>query len=77
MRYFEDVASTWDEWRVEPEEIRGAGDVFVVFWRETCISHGIEMKNKTATVFTFRDGRVAEARGYLDRAAALEAVGLS
>ena len=76
VRYFEDVAATWDEWHVQPEDVRGGGDTFVVFWRETTRARGIEMQNETASIFKFRDGQVVEARGYLDRAAALEAAGL-
>lgn len=77
VRYFEDVAATWDEWSVQPEDVRGSGDTFVVFWRETTRTRGIEMQNETASIFKFRGGQVVEARGYLDRAAALEAAGLS
>jgi ketosteroid isomerase-like protein len=75
-RYYQDVAATWDEWQVRTDEVRGGGETFVVFWRETTRTRGIEMQNETATVFKFRDGEVVEARGYLDRAAALEAAGL-
>jgi ketosteroid isomerase-like protein len=76
VRYFGDVADTWDEWRLEPEQVVRAGDTFVVFWHETTRSHELEMHNETATVFSVRDGKVVEARGYLDRAAALAAAGL-
>jgi ketosteroid isomerase-like protein len=77
VRYFADVAATWDEWRVEAERVLRNGDVFVVFWHETARSRELETHNETATLFTVRDGKVVEARGYLDRAAALEAAGLS
>ena len=76
MRYFTDVVATWDEWRVQPEGVRRNGDTFVVFWRETSRSRELEIVNETASVLTIRDGQVAEARGYLDRRAALEAAGL-
>jgi ketosteroid isomerase-like protein len=77
VRYFADVVATWDEWTVQLQGVRQAGDTFVVFWLETTRSHGIEMHNETASVFKFRGGEVVEARGYLDRALALEAAGLS
>jgi ketosteroid isomerase-like protein len=77
VRYFRDVAETWDEWRLEAEQVVRAGDTFVVFWHETTRSHELEMHNETATVFRVRAGKVAEARGYLDRTAALAAAGLS
>jgi ketosteroid isomerase-like protein len=76
-RYFEDVASVWDEWRIEREAVHRNGDTFVVFWRETTRSREIEMLSETAMLFTIRNDKVVEARGYLDRNAALEAAGLS
>ncbi|HEX6713695.1 MAG TPA: nuclear transport factor 2 family protein [Thermoleophilaceae bacterium] len=77
MRYWKDVAATWDEWLIRPERVLEQDDTFVVFWRETTKSREIEMQNETATVFTVRDGKIVEARGYLDRGAALEAAGLA
>jgi ketosteroid isomerase-like protein len=76
MSYWNDVAATWDEWRIEPEQVHENGDTFVVFWHETTKSRDIEMHNETASVFIVRDGKVVEGRGYLDRRAALEAAGL-
>ncbi len=38
---------------------------------------GAEVRAELGQVFTFRDGQVVSYRGYLDRAEALEAVGLS
>jgi ketosteroid isomerase-like protein len=35
------------------------------------------METKTAVVYAVRNGKVVKARGYMDRAQALEAVGLS
>ena len=75
--YLRDVAGTWDEWRLQPEQVQRNGDTFVVFWRETSRSREIEMQTASATNFTIRDGKVAEARGYLDRAAALDAAGIT
>ena len=77
VRYLRDVAGTWDEWRLETEGVRRNGDTFVVFWRETSRSRELEMQTQSATNFTIRDGKVVEARGYLDRNAALEAAGLA
>jgi ketosteroid isomerase-like protein len=76
FRYYCDVADTWDEWLVETEQVLPAGQSFVVFWRERTRSRELEMHTETATVFTLRDGKVVEARSYLDRAAALEAAGV-
>jgi ketosteroid isomerase-like protein len=76
-RYLREVAATWDEWRLEAEEVHRKGDTFVVFWSETSRTREIEMHTESATNFTIRDGKVVDARGYLDRNAALEAAGLS
>jgi ketosteroid isomerase-like protein len=76
-RYLREVAGTWDEWRLEAEEVRRNGETFVVFWRETSRTREIVMHTESATNFTIRDGKVVDARGYLDRNAALEAAGLS
>jgi ketosteroid isomerase-like protein len=74
--YLREVAGTWEEWRLEAEQVHRSGDTFVVFWRETSRARDIEMHTESATNFTIRDGKVVEARGYLDRNAALAAAGL-
>ena len=38
---------------------------------------GIELEADTAVVFEVRDGRVVRIEGYMDRAQALEAAGVS
>lgn len=76
VHYLRDVAGTWDEWRLEVEEVHRNGDTFCVFWREISRSRELEMRTESATNFTIRDGKVVEARGYLDRDAALKAAGV-
>ena len=77
ISYMRDVSDTWDDWLFDTKQVLENGDTFVVFWRETSRTRGIEMVIETATVFKIRDGKVAEWRGYLDRADALEAAGLA
>jgi ketosteroid isomerase-like protein len=78
-RDFERVETTWDEHRVEPQEIFDAGDRVVVFLREYQRGRrsGIELVVDTAVVLDLRHGRIVRIQGYMDRAEALRAVGLS
>jgi ketosteroid isomerase-like protein len=69
----------WDERRFEPEDFIDAGDRVVVLQHEYRRGRGsgVEIETETAVVFEVRGGRVVRIQGYMDRAAALEAVGLS
>jgi ketosteroid isomerase-like protein len=51
----------------------------VVFQREhqRGRSSGLELVDETASVIDLRDGRVVRIQGYMDRAAALAAAGLT
>jgi|tagenome__1003787_1003787.scaffolds.fasta_scaffold18988588_2 ketosteroid isomerase-like protein len=75
---YERVEETWDEHRVEPEKIIDAGDRVVLFQREfqRGKSSGVELEIEAAVIFDLRAGRITRVQGYMDRAAALEAVGL-
>ena len=72
-------AEAWDERRLEAEEFMDAGDRVVVLVREFRRGRGsgVELRADTAVVFEVRDGRVVRIQGYMDRAEALEAAGLS
>jgi ketosteroid isomerase-like protein len=74
----EDLAA-WEERRFEPEDFIDAGDCVVVLQREyrRGKGSGLELETETAVVFEVRGGRVVRIQGYMDRALALEAVGLS
>ena len=68
----------WDEHRIEPQELIDAGDRVVVLQREYQRSKsGAELVIDTATIVDVRDGRIVRMQGYMDRAAALRAAGLS
>ena len=69
----------WDEHRMEPQEFFDAGDQVVVFQREyqRGKSSGVELVVDTASILELRDGRIVRMQGYMDRAAALRAAGLS
>jgi ketosteroid isomerase-like protein len=76
---YESEADAWDRQRIEPQRLIDAGDRVVVFQREyqRGRSSGLELVVETAAVVDLRDGRVVRIQGYMDRAAALRAAGLS
>jgi ketosteroid isomerase-like protein len=69
----------WEERRLEAEEFIDAGDNVVVLLHEyrRGKGSGVELETDTAVVVAVSGGRVVRIQGYMDRAAALEAVGLS
>jgi ketosteroid isomerase-like protein len=69
----------WDQYRIEPERLFDAGDKVVVFQREyqRGKASGIELVTETAAIVDLLDGRIIRMQGYMDRAAALQAAGLS
>ena len=68
----------WEERRLEAEEFIDAGDNVVVLLHEYRRGRGsgVELETKTAAVAAVSGGRVVRIQGYMDRDAALEAVGL-
>jgi ketosteroid isomerase-like protein len=77
-RTYDREADAWDRQSIEAERLIDAGDRVVVFQREyqRGRSSGLELEVQTAAVLDLRDGRVVRIQGYMDRAAALRAVGL-
>jgi uncharacterized protein len=75
---YERVEETWEEHRIEVERILDAGDRVVLFQREyqRGRSSGVELEIEAAVIFDLRDGRITRVQGYMDRAEALDAVGL-
>jgi ketosteroid isomerase-like protein len=78
-RSLESEDEIWAEHRMEPEEFIDAGDRVVVLIREyqRGKTSGIETGVETAVIMDLRDGRIVRAQGYMDRAEALRAAGLS
>jgi ketosteroid isomerase-like protein len=77
QRYQRELAEVWDNWRVEPERFFDAGDRVLVFARTS----GTGRQSEAALVIptahlTLRDGRVTRLELFLDRQAALNAVGV-
>jgi ketosteroid isomerase-like protein len=77
-RDYERVEDTWDEHRIEVEQILDAGDRVVLFQREyqRGRSSGVELEIEAAVIFDLANGRITRVQGYMDRAAALGAAGL-
>ena len=77
---FEEVdMEAWEERRLEAEEFIDAGDDVVVLLHEYRRGRGsgVELEAKTAVVVAVSGERVVRIQGYMDRADALEAAGLS
>jgi ketosteroid isomerase-like protein len=77
-RYWDEISEVWGSLRYETERLIDAGDRAVVFWRETARIRDtdVEVQSNTATIFTFREGRIVEVQGYLDRDEALRDAGV-
>jgi ketosteroid isomerase-like protein len=77
-RYFEDVAATWDEWRVEVEQLVAAPDGRVVIVMSTHMrgkGSGLPFAERVANLWEFKDERLWRATLYRDPADALRAAG--
>lgn len=78
-RDYERVDESWEEHRMEIDDVIDAGDQVVLLHREyqRGRSSGVELQIDAAVVFDLRDGRIVRLQGYMDRAAALAAAGVS
>jgi ketosteroid isomerase-like protein len=75
--FLEDLRGTFESFRIEADEFIDAGERVVV--PTTAHAQGrdaIEVKARTASVYTLRDGAVTRMVMYQERQEALEAVGL-
>jgi ketosteroid isomerase-like protein len=75
------IGEPWDDWPVwEPQELIEAGDKVLAFIRTTARGKGsgVEVEAHVWNLWTIRDGKLVELTYFgADRAAALEAAGLS
>ena len=74
--YFADVAAQWDELRVEPGELRVAGDGVVSFGTAIGRHGGQELRQPVIWVWKLRGGRVVSGRVVATAAQAFEAAGV-
>jgi ketosteroid isomerase-like protein len=73
-----DWLAPWASYRAEVQEAVDLGERVLVLAENFGCLHGSmrEVKVSAASIYTFRDGRIARYEGYLDRAEALRAAGL-
>src|SRR6478672_3370285 len=79
IKGFADNLMTWERLTLDYERYIDAGDRVVVFVHEVArgLESGVELETDTAVVFRIENDRIVQARGYMNRTEALEAVGLS
>jgi ketosteroid isomerase-like protein len=73
-RYFQDIDATWDEWRVEVEQLRSAPDGRVAIVMSTHMrgkGSGLPFAQRVANVWEFKDEKLWRATMYRDPAEAL------
>jgi ketosteroid isomerase-like protein len=77
-RYFQSFQDVMDEIRFEPERLWDAGDSVVVSLRVTAKGRqtAIPVEQRSAGVWSIRDGQIVRVRSYASLAEALQAVGL-
>ena len=78
-RYFQTFQDAMDEIRFQPERFWDAGDAVVVALRLTAKGRqtSIPVEQRSAGVWTIRDGKVVGVSAYVSASQALEAVGLA
>jgi uncharacterized protein len=78
-RDWEQMFDLFEDFTIDVEDLFDAGDELVVFLRLSGRGResGAEVDARMAHIWTIREGRAIRLRQYLNRAAALEAAGLS
>jgi ketosteroid isomerase-like protein len=78
-RYFQEVADTWEEWRIIAEDFRDFGDRVVMLGRVEGRGRGsgAPVVTPVAIIDDFRDGKVCLVRSYFDHDEALRAACLA
>ena len=77
LDYMQEIEETWQRLEIDVERVIESGETVVAFLHESARGRGdLDVERETAVVFRVRGGKLTEARGYLDRGAALEATGL-
>jgi ketosteroid isomerase-like protein len=76
-RYFSDIDATWEEWRVEVEQLVSAPDGRVVIVMSTHMrgsGSGLPFAQRVANLWEFRNEKLWRATLYRDPADALRAI---
>lgn len=78
-QYFDDVASAWKEWRVEVERVAEAPDgrvAIVMTMHARGKGSGASVAERTAHIWTLRDGKLFHNQPYREPEQALRDLGL-
>jgi ketosteroid isomerase-like protein len=75
-RFWGEFLSTWDEYRVEPQEFHVGRDQVAVVVRIVGRMHGLEIDQTQSSLLTIRGGKVVRVQAFADPDAAREAAGL-
>ena len=78
-QYFDDVASAWREWTVEVERVTEAADgrvAIVMTMHARGKGSGASLAERTAHIWTLRDGKLWQNEPYREPEEALRALGL-
>jgi ketosteroid isomerase-like protein len=78
-RYVRDLAESWEEWRIEAEEVFEVDpDTIVAVFRTHAVGRdsGVAVESRRAAVFALSQGKLIRARTYPNRDDALEALAL-
>jgi ketosteroid isomerase-like protein len=76
-RYFRDIDATWEEWRIEVEQLLSAPDGRVVIVMSTHMrgkESGLPLAQRVANVWEFRDEKLWRATLHRDPAEAVRAI---
>jgi ketosteroid isomerase-like protein len=78
-QWYTDAMESFTDLRTELTEFRDLGDRVLAFGRIRARGResGLQLDQETGWVVTFRRGRVVKAEGFLSRAEAVQAAGLS
>jgi ketosteroid isomerase-like protein len=80
LEYFADIKSAWAEWNVHVERVTEAADgrvVIVMTMHARGKGSGAELAERTAHIWTVRDGRLLRNELYREPEEALRELGLS
>jgi ketosteroid isomerase-like protein len=76
-RFWREFTELWESFQIKSDEERDCGEqVLALGFFEARGREELEVRRPTASVWTFRDGRVIVVQVYADHAQALEAVGV-
>lgn len=75
--FWGEFLSMWDEYRVEPLKLEGAGAQVAVVVHIVGRTHELEVDETRSTLLTIRNGRVVHVQAFAEPEGAREAAGLS